>query len=335
MDKPSSDYNAIDDLMMHSLASHALILSTSIGLFDALESGPVPALDLALIFGFQEPQTEALLDLLAAHGLVQKLPEGYSNTCTASEYLVRDAPFFMGKAMELQAEFHRSITSQFQDLLRGHANSRQASDDSWATRCAMDGTEHYARLGVLQDTVEFVSALPGFSRMRTMCDIGGNHGAFSMALLDRNRELRAELVDLPHVAAECTRRIDECGYSDRMSAFGCDLRKDTLPVDAYDLALASHVLYAFMEELEQFLATVHAALRPGGWFVAQHMNPGGGVSERSRYGLQFVTRMAGYATHYIAREQLEGPLLNVGFHNIRTAPAGPGERGLIVAGQRA
>ncbi len=335
MDRPRSDFAPIETLLMQRISFSAVMDSIRLGIFDTLESAPSSAGDLAATYGFKEPQTEALLDLLATHGLVRNANGTYHNTQVASEHLVRTSPFFQYKALKLHVGFNVFIEENIPELLRGHNSAREATDAGWAVTDSMEGTAQHARMGILQDTADFITALPQFSDMRTMCDIGGNHGEFSMALLDRNHQLRGEIADLPPVAAVANERIAQRGYGERLRAMACDLRTTGLPRDAYDLVLASHVLYAFQDNLEEICAMIHAALKPGGWFVAQHMNPASELAPEYTSAVEFITRMAGYKTHFIDPQVFEPCLRSAGFHAVRMGYAGKNRNGLLVAAQRA
>ncbi len=335
MTVPQTDFTPLETLAMSEIAVRAALESTRLGIFDALAESPLSAHEVAGKFGFQEAKTAALLDLLVSVGLLARDSGGYTTTPTSSEYLCHASPFFVGKGMELTQRFLHSVAADFTSLLRGSSDLRSESDTLWAVDDTLDGTEQEARLGSLQDVVAFTAGLPGFAGMRRMCDVGGNHGAFSMALLDRNPQLRPELADLPEVAAAATPRIAARGYADRMSAFACDLRTDALEPARYDLLLASHVLYGFMDRLPGLLSMFHRALNSGGWFVSHHMSGEGQVPALVTQARELVTRMAGYATHVVAKEQLAGALREAGFDEIRTAPAGQRQEGLIVAARKA
>ncbi len=335
MDRPRSDFGPIETMMMRAAAWRAVLHSLRLGLFDVLEQGPVPAGRLAERLGFQPVPTEALLELLVAYGLLVHGSDGYGNSPMASEFLVSVSPFFQGQALELNNSFNAFVDHGFHDLLRGVSSARQATDKGWSMEDAMRGTEQYARLGSLQDAVDFVAGLPGFMDMALMCDVGGNHGAFSMALLDRNPSLRGDIADLPAVAAAADKRIADLGYAHRLTAFGCDLGKDTLPGERYDLVLASHVLYGLMDDLGAILAMVCRALRPGGWFVSQHMDPDGGMGLETARSMEFLTRMAGYASHFIPCGALEKAMRGAGFRDFRMVSSGHNGVALIVAGRKA
>lgn len=319
---------------MERVASCTMLKCVELGVFDALEEGPRTARALAERFGFRENATESMLEMLAEHGLLGRSDAGYANSPETSEFLVSSSPFFQGGFLGLHARFNDSVEAGFEDLLRGRTDPRQDVDGDWSVDAMMDGMAQHARMGYLQDTAAFVAGLPGFADMRALCDIGGNNGGFSMALLDANPDLRGEILDLPQVAAAASRRIAEAGYADRLTATACDLRVDALPVGAYDLVLASHVLYAFVDRMAETLRGVHDSLRPGGWFVAQHANPDGGLPARQVSILEFVTRMSGYATHHLRGDWLAGLLREAGFVEVRTAPTGARDAGLAVAARR-
>lgn len=335
MNKPVSDLRPIENLIMRDMTFHSVLESVRMGLFNALEDKPASASQIAKRFGFQERPTEALLDLLTANGLLASGPGGYRNTPTSSEYLVSDSPFFQGKALELENRFSRSVIQDFRGLLRGESPARKQTDDDWGSADTMQGSLQHALRGALQDTVELIANLPEFQNLRTMCDIGGNHSEFSMALLERNPQLQGTIVDLPGVVEESGKRIAERGLAHRLKTVARDLRSEPLPKDNYDLILASHVLYAFMHDLPQMIGLIRDSLKSGGWFVSQHLDPDAPIPPEQKYCREFCTRMAGYATHFIGRDLLQDALESEGFTNIKTKPSGHDQGGLIMAAQKA
>ncbi|THB65062.1 MAG: methyltransferase domain-containing protein [Desulfovibrio sp.] len=334
MQKPQYDFTPLFSMVMESITFTAVLNGLRLGVFEAVAKSPRQASPLAEELGLQPQALQSLLELLAANGLLTEDAGEFSITPLAQEFLVASSPFFQGQFLELHNMFNVFIESDMAALLRGDASKRQVTDDSWSDHDNMRGTMQHALLGELQDTVALIMDLPGFSGMRVMCDVGGNHGEFSMALLEANPDLRAELMDLPRVAEVATERIAERGFSDRMTAHACDLRTETLPVDHYDLVLASHILYGFTDQLESFLGVIHDSLRSGGWFVAQHMDPASALPGTVKASINLITRLAGYKAHFIGQEQLEKALQSAGFGEFRTGPAGIGESGLVMAARK-
>lgn len=331
---PQADFTPLEALAMSEIAHRAVMESMRLGLFDVLAKAPLTAHEVAVAFDFQKAKTAALLDLLTSLNLLAKDAKTYRVTPITLEYLRQSSPFFIGKGMELNERFIRSIAADFTGLLRGTADLRHATDSLWAVEDTLEGAEQFARIGPLQDAVAFITRLPGCERWQRLCDVGGNHGAFAMALLDTNPCLRADLADLPEVACAVTARLATSEYADRMTAFSCDLRTSSLAPEQYDLLFVSHVLYGFMDNLVEILSMFHAALTPKGWLVAHHMSPDSQAPALIVQGREFVTRMAGYATHAIKQEFLEKALREAGFDNFTTAQVGRYQNSQLVAAQK-
>lgn len=334
MQTPKSDFSFVETMLMQGVALNAIMESARMGVFDTLEQGPMTVSELAERHGFQEEPTEALLELLADMQLVEAGPVGYANTLAASEHLVSGSPFNQVKALELHGRFNDSVITNLGGLLRGESDMRKDVDDGWSTEDTMAGALQHARQGGLQATLAMVGTLPGLNESGVLCDIGGNHGEYSMSLLEQYPAMTGELVDLPHVAEAAGRRIKTRGLDERLTPVAIDLREKPLDADCYDLILASHVLYGFVDDLEGVARMLHASLRPGGWFVSHHL---GGSGDHPDYAasVQFVTRISGYKSHFIAKTHLEGALREAGFTDIRTSPAGKRRRGLLVAARKA
>src|SRR5947207_2936450 len=54
-----------------------------------------------------------------------------------------------------------------------------------------------------------------WSRLRHVVDVGGGNGAFVVGLLGRFAEMRATLLDLPHVVAAAPALLRQAGVADR------------------------------------------------------------------------------------------------------------------------
>lgn len=334
MQKPSEDFNAIETIMMQGLAFKTILEGVKIGLFDVLDKTSKSPEEVAKEMGFKLSGTKALLKFLSANELLVEEEDKFKNSPRASEFLVSTSPFFQGRSLELFNRFHSAVSEDISGLLRGETETRSIIDKNWGQEDCMDGTAQHALLGAVQDTTEFACALPEFKSMRTMCDIGGNHGEFSMRLLDLNPELTAEIADLPHVAATADKRIASRGYADRLKTLACDLRTSSLGKNKYDLVLASHILYAFIDNLKDLLAKIYESLRPDGWFVSHHLNEDGNFRPQYLGGLQFVTNLSGYKTHTMNMEKLEKALTNTGFKGIKVKQVGRNNTRLIIAGQK-
>ncbi|MHC1790898.1 methyltransferase [Solidesulfovibrio sp.] len=332
--QPINDFEPVESRLYAGIAAKGLLAALEMGLFKHLEAGDCDLGELAAKTGTVPSRLEPLLELLTAQGLLAK-GQAYANTPTTSEYLVPGKPLYQGDGLALNAMFMKSLEQDLVGALRSNSESRNVSEACWGLEAVMEGTAAHALSGALQRVTRFVAGLPGFSDMRTLCDVGGNHGEFSMALLDANPDLRAVILDLPHVAEASLKRCRQRGYGDRIETRAFDLCTEAPDRAAYDLIVVSHVLYGVAEDLAPALGRLAAALRPGGWLVSHHFAPGGRASDVEACH-ELITRLAGYPTHFLSRQCLEQPMAASGLGEFTAdLPRPPLGGGLILAGRKA
>ena len=334
LDTPTTPFEPIESVLYAATAAKGLMAALDLGIFGHLARGEKSAGELAGLTGTRPDRLEALLDLLAARGILEKSARGYANSRAAAEYLTPGGPLYQGRALALDMHFFAPLEEDLAAALRGGDGRRGEADAAWAMAEIMEGTADHAKSGALVRVTRLVAGLPGFPDMRTMADVGGNHGDFTMALLDENPNLAGTIFDLPHVAPLSEARCRERGYGDRVKAVAFDLRADDIGANAFDLALASHVLYGVAQDLERGVETIARALKPGGWMVSHHFAPGG-RDAASEAGQELLTRLAGYPTHFLPLDMVTGAMARQGLGDfVVEAPAPPLGGGLIVAGRK-
>jgi len=328
--KPRNSFETMHGFLMRSISPKALMAAVELKVFDELESGPSSAGDLATRLGAVAERLETVLDILVAAGALEKEGDRYANTPMAAEFLVTASPLYQGLGMRLTMDFMSTVEDNIAELVTGGTVDRDKADDGWGAEDVMEGTAQDAMGSALFPVVETIAGLPGFGDFRHMCDIGGNHGAFTMGVLDRNEAMRGTIFDLPAVAVQAQARCDAHGYGDRIKAVGFDFRQDDLPRGEFDLALTSHVLYAFKDDIGKAVFRIAEGLRPGGWFVSHHYaGRTENIDPLTTASLELLTRLCGYSSHFVERDELEDALAGAGFADIRFQPAMPGGLGLI------
>ncbi|MFK4765242.1 methyltransferase dimerization domain-containing protein [Desulfobaculum sp. SPO524] len=328
----TADFRPIERLIIQSQFSNLLTAALEMRVFDHL---PATADGVTAHLGCRADVCARFLDVLAAIGLLERRGDTYHNTPTAQEFLASTSPAYRGAELDLQQRhyetFSQSITER---MMHPDHKERDRTDTGWASRDALESLGNYALCGMLQESTAFITALPGFSGFRTMCDVGGNHGYYSMALLDQNPGLTATVCDLPSVADTIRAFHAEKGYADRMTTRSMDLRTDDSLGADYDLVFASHVLYGMHDAMDAILGKVTAALTPGGWFVACHCaRPEDEAWHPAQAFTEFLTVLSGYPTHHLDREVMLGHLHAAGLTNLH-AQVSPTTGILLLAGQK-
>ncbi|MBI9081146.1 MAG: class I SAM-dependent methyltransferase [Pseudodesulfovibrio sp.] len=333
--KPRADFEPVHALLMKSISGKAVMSAVEMKVFDRLEGREVKVVALADEMGVVAERLEPVLDILVAADLLTRNGDGYRNTLKASEFLVSDAPLYQGGSMALTMRFTSMVEDSITELVAGRQVDRAKTDDGWALEEIMEGTAQDARGGSLSPVVDFTADLPGFDEFRTMGDIGGNHGLYTVGMLERNEHLHGIIFDLPDVVKQTQIRCDSLGFGDRVATVGLDFREDRIPAEQFDLILTSHVLYAFKQDLGNALAKIAEGLKPGGWFVSHHFSGRGEKgNEMRKASVELLTRLCGYSSHYIEREELVGILEPLGFEDIRSQTITETGLGLMFAARK-
>ena len=253
----------------------------------------------------------------------------------ASEFLVSNSSLYQGTNIALSIKFNRFAERSMTARLSGKDVNREEMDKDWAMDDMMDGSAQNAISGSLPLVVEFISQLPNVNSFKTMGDIGGNHGLYTMGVLEQFPNMQGTIFDLPHVVEEAQKRVDKAGFTGRITTQSLDLRTAPLPTKQFDLIFTSHVLYAVKQDLPKALANIANSLKPNGWFVSHHYagrNTQG--KERITASIELLTRLCGYPAHFIEKEELTDTLAPLEFDNFQFQSVSQLGLGLIVAAQK-
>ena len=301
---PVSDRRALSTIAYGFMASKALFAALSVDLFTHLEAGLRTCAELSAGTGVAGNRMQTLLHALAGLGLLEVDGSGYRNAPACRRHLVRGAPGDFGDYFRLQVG--GQIYPALLHLDEGLAGTGAAFDtlggllsDPAQARVFVEAQHAGSRAAaqVLAGYLELDAA-------RALLDVGGGSGAFSIALCERNPQLRATLIDFPAV-------IDIAREYRRAAAPGH--RIELLPGDAVhigwppeqDVVVLSYLLSALgADEMDTVLAKARDSLRPGGLLVVHDFmldDDGPGPALAALWFLQYVA-YRGDAVSFSARD---------------------------------
>ena len=90
------------------------------------------------------------------------------------------------------------------------------------------------------------------SEIKSLLDVGGGSGAFSMEFVTKKPEIEATVFDLPNVISITQRFIDQEGYSTKIKTHTGDYTKDDLP-KGFDLVFLSAIIHSNPLDINQEL----------------------------------------------------------------------------------
>jgi SAM-dependent methyltransferase len=243
------------------VVARAIVVATKLGVFEALAERALPAAEAAGDLHVDPAALEKLLNLLVATGYLAFADGRYGLTQVSRKWLLRDAPASLHDSMLLRLLEWQAI-DQTEDFVRT-GKALDAHDliagDQWITY--QRGMRSLARFSA--DEVARRVKLPASAR--AMLDIGGGHGACSVAFCRRYPHLRSTILDLPQAVAVAAPILAEEKMGDRIVHRAGNALTDDLGTNASDLIFVAHLIHHFDRAANEALMRRAAdALRPGG-----------------------------------------------------------------------
>jgi 2-hydroxy-4-(methylsulfanyl)butanoate S-methyltransferase len=237
---PITDVRDISRIGYGFMASRALFAALDLDVFGHLADGPRDLTVLARATGVAPERLVGLLSACVALGLLGKEGERFVNAPAAAAYLVRSAPAYFGDYFRFQIarqvyptleHLEAALSGERLDFFGKIQNPEEARHFSIAQHSGSLGPAHV------------VAGLVDLAGCRTLLDVGGGSGAFSIELCRRYPGLRATIVDFPSVAATAEEMVAKAGLRDRILFVGGDALTTAWP-GAQDVVLMSYLLSA-------------------------------------------------------------------------------------------
>jgi hypothetical protein len=246
-------------------AAQTLLTANRIGLFELLGREARSSADVAQALGADERATRLFLNACAALGLLERTGERYSPSPLAAAFLVSGRPGFLGNALRYSDNLYATWGDLEKSLRSGAPAVPPQSylgDDPRRTRDFVYGM-HDRALGIGQALVGLVD----LNGRRRLLDVGGGPGTYAALFAKRYPELRATVIDLPHVVAIANEIIQSMGASGAVTTHAGDYLTCELP-GGQDVVLVSGVFHRETEATcRALIARALAALVPGGLLV--------------------------------------------------------------------
>lgn len=314
----TAPFRPIHHIVAAGYGHRILLGALEIGLFDQLAKGPATVEELTMALDAGPVQTKALLETLVALALVETDGKSYQNTPSAQQYLVRASDACQAPFITMLTGLYETALADIPARMKTSEAEQKKTESLWAKPEALEGMGRASLRGPVQKALAFIRDLPGFDGFSSLCDVGGNHGFYSMALLDANPGLTATVCDLPHVTGPAAEIHKKYGYSERMTVQDLNLNTDA-PEGTYDIVFASHILYAWSGRLIEVIRRLAQPLKPGGWLVLNHMAPTEGRPNLINALMNFHASLSGYPAHVLDSDELESATGECGLTAPRTS----------------
>jgi len=243
------------------MASRAVIAATKLDIFEHLAAGPLTAPEIAQKCGSHRRATEQLLNALVGMGCLHLKCERYALPKKMRAWILAEGKYsFRDQILLHELEWkwweHCEEYVRTGQPLRVH-QTMTAKD--WGIY------QRGMRSGVAFPANWVARHLPLPKNARTVLDIGGGHGFFSVAICHRHAQLRATILELPEAIKHAALLLEKEGMGDRVRHQAGNALTDDLGVDQYDLVFMAALVHHFDDETNrQLIKRVARALRPAG-----------------------------------------------------------------------
>jgi len=227
-----------------------------------IEAGNAGAEKIAEYLPSDVRGTAALLNALAAMGLIEKTGDQYVNTPFGRNFLVKDSPQYIG----YMVMHHHHMVEAWSRLDRAVISGRPVRE-----RGRPDHEERESFLmGMFNLAMGIAPRLAGLIDLgggRHLLDLGGGPGTYAIHFCLANPGLKATVADLGSSRPFAEKTISRFGLSERIGFIPCDYLKDDIN-GAYDVAWLSHVLHGDgPDECQMIIDKAVSALVPGGMMI--------------------------------------------------------------------
>ncbi len=243
------------------MLARTIMVGTKVGLFEALDAGPLTATEIATRCHTNPSATGKLLNALVGTKYLRAKEGRYALAPVARRWLlqsnpssVRDAVLFRCMEWEWWSRCEEFVRTGVP--LRVHETM---TDEEWGVyqRGMRSGIEMMAKM--------VARKLPIPNGATKMLDIGGSHGHWSAAICRRHSKLRATILELESAVKHAEPILAREGMGDRIAHRVGNALTDDLGESAYDVVFMAALVHHFDDATNRSLMTrIARALRPHG-----------------------------------------------------------------------
>lgn len=240
-----------------------LFTASDLGVFAKLaDIGPADAPTLALALKLDERGALLLLDACVAVELLQKEGEAYFNTPESQVFLVPGSPGDLSGAIRYNRDVYQAWGKLKELVVSGKPVEKpefHLGQDPERTRTFVLSM-HYRALGMGRAVIGELD----FTGRKTLLDVGGGPGTYSMLAAQAHPEVTCTVLDLPDVVAVADELILQKNLQVRVKTLAGDYRSTDFP-EGNDIVNFFGVLHQeSAESIQALLRKAYASLNAGG-----------------------------------------------------------------------
>jgi precorrin-6B methylase 2 len=327
--KISNRPEAILKLSRQFMESRILLSAAELNIFTLLDGTPSTAEDITGRLHADLRGLTALLNALTSMGLLIKKDNIYKLAADSAQFLSDKSPRSLLPMIHHAAHLWESW-SNLTSIVNGPGSAGTAAPS------ARDGDELRAFIGAMHvvgmPIAQKIVAAVRPRRARSLIDVGGASGTYTIAFLQAFPKMKATLFDRPAVIEIARERVLEAGMFDRVRLVAGDFYKDKLP-GGHDLALLSAIIHqnSPRQNIELFRKVLRALVSGGRIIIRDHVMESSRTkpNEGAIFAVNMLVNTEGGSTYTF--DEIRDWLEKAGFAKIRLLKTGKHMDALVEA----
>jgi 16S rRNA G966 N2-methylase RsmD len=305
--------NQIREFAASYQKSRILLSGFELDIFTSIEESGTLAGEVAGKLNLDLHACERLLNALVSLGFLSKLNGSFFNTTESFTFLSRNSPEYLGGLMHSN-HLWKTWSNLTQVVRTGKsANSSEINDrgEDWL----------FPFINAMHDRAKkqapFQLSKIDLSGTRSILDIGGGSGAYSMEFLSRKAGIMATVFDLPNVVPITREFIDREGFSGRIEIHAGDYTADELP-KGFDLVFLSAIIHSnSLRTNSELIKKCYGSLNPNGRIIIQDWIMNDDRTEPMTGAIFAINMLVGTeAGDCFTESEVTGMLVDAGFRKI-------------------
>ena len=323
LDPPTCAPDSIWEATLAPYYFPTLLVADEIGLFSLLHKTPLTVDEVSQHYAISPHAAEALLGVLASKGhLIQHL-DRFHLTESSRQFLLPESIYYCGAALEIRRKRPIDHTIIKDILFRKRSAAAPVLFDTEMWKDSEAHVERHKASTASMHALFFPAAMAmalhcDMQDVRSLLDIAGGSGCFSIALALRYSTMKLTVMDLPAVCVLAREYAKQYGVADRIQTVSIDMFTGDWPA-GHNAHFLSNVFHDWDADKGRLLARKSFDNLPSGGRIYLHES----LLNDTHDGPPLITlysmnmaRVTEYGKQYSAAD-LQGILLEAGFTDVR------------------
>ncbi|MDR3653637.1 MAG: methyltransferase [Paludibacter sp.] len=189
-----------------------------------------------------------LLNALVSLGFLTKQNQLFFNTEDSFDFLSKKSINYLGGLMHSNHLWNtwNNLTKVVKTGISAHSTEINERGEDWLFSF-INAMHDRAKKQAPQQLTNI-----DLTEVKTILDIGGGSGAYSMEFVSKKPEIKATVFDLPNVVPITQKFINQEGFSTKIQTYTGDYTIDDLP-KGFDIVFLSAIIHSNSLEVNQYL----------------------------------------------------------------------------------